>query len=140
VLNCQHHISWVRAVAGGLHQCMLCTRVVTKKDVSPALEELPEEFRRRWDAHEATRPVAAPERVEAPAAARPKADGAAAPAPAQAPAVPQPKAATVAAPPPAPAARPQPAPHSAPLPRPPPGQRAGGPPATPPVDPAASGR
>jgi hypothetical protein len=63
VLNCQHHISWVREVAGGLHQCMLCTAVVTKKDVYPKLEDLPEEFQRRWDAHEATRaekPTATP--------------------------------------------------------------------------------
>jgi hypothetical protein len=54
VLNCQHHVSWVRAVEGGLHQCILCTAVVTKKDVYPKLEDLPEDFVRRWDAHEAT--------------------------------------------------------------------------------------
>jgi hypothetical protein len=52
VLNCQHHVSWVRAVEGGLHQCILCTAVVTKKDVYPKLEDLPEDFVRRWDAHE----------------------------------------------------------------------------------------
>jgi hypothetical protein len=36
--------------------------VVTKKDVYPKLEDLTDEFRRRWDEHEATRPapVAAP--------------------------------------------------------------------------------
>jgi hypothetical protein len=58
VLTCQHHIQWVREVEGGLHQCILCTQVVTKKDVIPKLEDLPEEFARRWDAHEATRAAA----------------------------------------------------------------------------------
>jgi hypothetical protein len=71
VLTCQHHIQWVRQVAGGLHQCILCTQVVTKKDIYPKLEDLPEEFRRRWEAHEATRPPAEP--VSAEAAAKPKA-------------------------------------------------------------------
>jgi hypothetical protein len=52
VLNCQHHVSWVREVAGGLHQCILCTRVVTKAEVYPKLEDLPLEFQRRWDAWE----------------------------------------------------------------------------------------
>jgi hypothetical protein len=60
VLNCPHHVQWVRPVAGGLHQCILCFQVVGKKDVYPKLEELPEEFRRRWDAHEATRPAPEP--------------------------------------------------------------------------------
>jgi hypothetical protein len=55
VLNCQHHVQWVRPVEGGLHQCILCQQVVTKKDVYPKLEDLPAEFRARWDAHEATR-------------------------------------------------------------------------------------
>ncbi len=71
VLTCQHHIQWVREVPGGLHQCILCTQVVTKKDVQPKLEELPEEFGRRWDAHEATRPPAAPPAAEAPAPSKP---------------------------------------------------------------------
>lgn len=60
VLNCQHHIQWVREVAGGLHQCILCQQVVTRKDVYPKLEDLPDDFRKRWDAHEATRPVPPP--------------------------------------------------------------------------------
>jgi hypothetical protein len=66
VLNCQHHISWIRPVAGGLHQCILCQQVVTKKDVTPKLEDLTEELRRRWDAHEATRapPADGPPRPE----------------------------------------------------------------------------
>jgi hypothetical protein len=61
VLNCQHHISWVRPVAGGLHQCILCQQVVTRKDVYPKLEDLSEEIRRRWEAHEATRPPPPPD-------------------------------------------------------------------------------
>ncbi len=73
MLNCQHHIQWVREVPGGLHQCILCTQVVTKKDVQPKLEDLPEEFSRCWDAHEATRPPAAPPVAEAPAAPKPTA-------------------------------------------------------------------
>jgi hypothetical protein len=55
VLPCVHHVQWVRAVPGGLHQCILCQQVVTAKDVYPKLEDLPEEFRRRWEEHEATR-------------------------------------------------------------------------------------
>jgi hypothetical protein len=53
VLNCPHHIQWVRPIDGGLHQCILCQQVVTKKDVYPKLEELSAELRARWDAHEA---------------------------------------------------------------------------------------
>lgn len=55
MLNCPHHIQWVRPVDGGLHQCILCHQVVTKKDVYPKLEDLSEEVRSRWDAHEAKR-------------------------------------------------------------------------------------
>jgi len=90
VLTCQHHIQWVRQVAGGLHQCILCTQVVTKKDVWPKLEDLPEEFRRRWDAHEATRP--APERptIEPPTKQQPQ--------PARPATAPAPRAAQVTAP------------------------------------------
>ena len=60
--NCPHHVQWVRRVPGGLHQCILCFQVVTKKDVYPKPEDLTEEFRRRWDEHEATRdaPAAGP--------------------------------------------------------------------------------
>jgi len=61
VLNCQHHVSWIRAVPGGLHQCILCKRVVTKGDVSPRLEDLPEDFRVGWDEHEARRGAAGPQ-------------------------------------------------------------------------------
>lgn len=55
MLNCVHHIQWVQEVPGGLHQCILCYQVVTQKDVYPKFEDLPEAFRRRWEAHEATR-------------------------------------------------------------------------------------
>jgi len=48
-------------VPGGLHQCIQCSQVVSAKDVYPKLEDLPAEFRRRWEAHEATRsPPATP--------------------------------------------------------------------------------
>jgi hypothetical protein len=48
-------------VPGGLHQCIQCSQVVSAKDVYPKLEDLPPEFRRRWEAYEATRsPPAAP--------------------------------------------------------------------------------
>lgn len=52
VLTCVHHVQWVRPVEGGLHQCILCQQVVRRTDVYPKLEDLPEEFRRRWDEHE----------------------------------------------------------------------------------------
>jgi hypothetical protein len=121
VLTCSHHIQWVRPVDGGLHQCILCTQVVTKKDVYPRLEDLPDEFRRRWDAHEATRPPAPPVSAE-PAAAPPKPPAATSAAP-TAPPQPKPPAAATDAPaapppqkarPPAPAAAP-PRPDPAPL-------------------------
>ncbi len=60
MLNCVHHVQWIREVPGGLHQCILCQQVVTAKDVQPKLEELPEEFRKRWEAHEATRVAPGP--------------------------------------------------------------------------------
>lgn len=55
MLTCVHHVQWVREVAGGLHQCILCHEVVAAKDVFPKLEDLPEDFRRRWHEHEARR-------------------------------------------------------------------------------------
>ncbi len=54
VLNCVHHVQWVRRVPGGLHQCILCQQVVTRKDVYPRFEDLGPEFRERWEAHERT--------------------------------------------------------------------------------------
>ncbi len=68
MLNCQHHIQWVREVDGGLHQCILCHQVVSKKDVSPKFEDLTAELRSRWEAHEAKR---APPGGEDAAAAKP---------------------------------------------------------------------
>ncbi len=53
MLNCPHHIQWVRPVQGGLHQCILCFQVVAKKDVYPKFEDLTPELRARWEAHEA---------------------------------------------------------------------------------------
>lgn len=54
MLTCVHHVQWVRPIASGLHQCILCQQVVAKKDVYPKLEDLPLDYRSRWDAHEAT--------------------------------------------------------------------------------------
>jgi hypothetical protein len=59
MLTCVHHVQWVRPVPGGLHQCILCGLVVSAKDVYPKPEDLPEEFRRRWEAHERTRGMGA---------------------------------------------------------------------------------
>lgn len=104
MLNCQHHIQWVTEVPGGLHQCIQCTRVVTKKDVEPRMEDLPPEFERRWDAWEATR-----QQEPAVAAAAPKGDAAAAGAarePPRASARPEPREPRVAATPRAPAPAP----------------------------------
>jgi hypothetical protein len=50
----------VRPIDGGLHQCILCQQVVTKKDVYPKLEDLSAEARARWDAHEAKREAREP--------------------------------------------------------------------------------
>lgn len=51
--NCLHHVQWVRKIPGGMHQCIQCFQVVTKKDVYPKFEDLGDEYRRRWEAHEA---------------------------------------------------------------------------------------
>ncbi len=52
---CLHHIQWVRTVPGGLHRCIICGEIVGWKDVYPKPEDLSEDFRARWKAHEATR-------------------------------------------------------------------------------------
>jgi hypothetical protein len=52
-IACQHHISWVIEVAPGMHQCILCTEVVNKKQITPKFDDLPAEFRRHWDEFEA---------------------------------------------------------------------------------------
>lgn len=101
MLNCQHHVMWVTEVQGGLHQCILCSQVVSKKDVTPRMEDLPEDFVRRWDRWEATRETPA---AAAPAAAAP---GAPSPPPPAAPlraAVPASAAAAPRVPPPRPGA------------------------------------
>ena len=61
-MNCPHHIQWVAPVGQGLHQCMLCYEVVSKKDVIPKFEDLGPEFQKRWDEHEqaGTKSPAAP--------------------------------------------------------------------------------
>lgn len=59
-MNCPHHVQWIVPVNDGLHQCLQCTEVVTKKDVTPKFEELGAEIQRRWDAHEASGKPKAP--------------------------------------------------------------------------------
>jgi hypothetical protein len=57
---CLHHVQWVRAVPGGLHQCIICHEYVGWDDVYPKPEALGEEFRARWKAHQASGQVAPP--------------------------------------------------------------------------------
>jgi hypothetical protein len=52
---CLHHVQWVRPIPGGLHRCIICGEIVGWKDVYPKPEDLTEDFRARWKAHEATR-------------------------------------------------------------------------------------
>jgi hypothetical protein len=54
-MMCLHHVQWVRTVPGGLHKCIICGEIVGWKDVYPKPEDLSEEYRTRWRAHEATR-------------------------------------------------------------------------------------
>ncbi len=65
VLTCVHAVQWVRRVAGGLHQCILCQQVVGRKDVYPRFEDLTPEFRARWEAHERSAQDAEPTAPEA---------------------------------------------------------------------------
>jgi len=55
---CLHHVQWAYPIAGGLYRCGLCWEVVGWGDVYPKPEDLSEEFRARWRAHEATRDAA----------------------------------------------------------------------------------
>ncbi len=70
---------WIREVPGGLHQCIQCLQVVTAKDVYPKLEDLPENLRYQWEAHEATRARPAlptpPTPAATPPASAPSRDG-----------------------------------------------------------------
>ena len=52
MLSCIHHVTWLRAVEGGKHQCSYCREIVTKKDIYPKFEDLGAEFQQRWDRHE----------------------------------------------------------------------------------------
>ena len=52
MLSCIHHVSWLRPIEGGKHQCSYCREVVTKKTLYPKFEDLGAEFQARWDAHE----------------------------------------------------------------------------------------
>jgi hypothetical protein len=51
-IACQHHISWVVEVEPGLHKCILCTEIVSKKQITPKFEDLPVEFQRHWEEFE----------------------------------------------------------------------------------------
>jgi len=51
-LNCPHHVMWVVPVEQGLHQCIQCGKVVTRKDITPNFEDLSPELRQRWETHE----------------------------------------------------------------------------------------
>jgi hypothetical protein len=56
MLACVHHISWVKPIEGGKHQCQYCKEVVTKKDVYPKFEDLGAAFAAKWDRHEKGEP------------------------------------------------------------------------------------
>jgi len=51
-MNCTHHLMWIVPVRSGLHQCIQCWQVVTRKDVAAKFEDLPPAFQRRWQEHE----------------------------------------------------------------------------------------
>ena len=52
-MNCPHHVQWVLPVGHGLHQCLQCFEVVSRKDITPKFEDLGPDFQKRWEAHEA---------------------------------------------------------------------------------------
>lgn len=86
MLACMHHVSWLKQVANGKHQCTYCKAVVAKKDLTPKIEELGADFLARWDAHEKTGPApVAPPVAAKPAAAAPAKPAAPAATPAAAP-------------------------------------------------------
>jgi len=49
-----------------MHRCILCGEIVGWKDVYPKPEDLTEDFRARWRAHEATREAATPAAAPSP--------------------------------------------------------------------------
>ena len=51
-MNCPHHIMWIVEREHGLHQCIQCQQVVTRKDVTPRFEDLGPLLQQRWQAHE----------------------------------------------------------------------------------------
>ena len=64
---CLHHVQWIRPIPGGLHQCVLCGEAVGWEDVYPKPEDLTEDFRSRWRAHEASVGAGAPVQATPPA-------------------------------------------------------------------------
>ena len=52
MLSCIHHVTWLKPIDGGKHQCSYCREVVTKKEIYPKFEDLGVEFQQRWDRHE----------------------------------------------------------------------------------------
>ena len=52
LLTCIHHVQWVVAAEGGKHFCQYCKTDVAKKDIYPKFDDLSEEFKAAWDAHE----------------------------------------------------------------------------------------
>jgi hypothetical protein len=52
MLACIHHVTWLKPIEGGKHQCSYCKTVVAKKDIYPKFEDLGAEFQQRWERHE----------------------------------------------------------------------------------------
>ena len=52
MLTCMHHVSWVKPIEGGKHQCQYCREEVAKKEIYPKWEELGATFQAKWDRHE----------------------------------------------------------------------------------------
>ncbi len=64
MLACIHHVSWIKPVEGGKHQCSYCKELVEKKKIYPKFEELGAAFQAKWERHEKGEP---PLEVTAPA-------------------------------------------------------------------------
>jgi hypothetical protein len=52
MLACIHHVTWLRRIEGGKHQCGYCGDIVTKKEIYPKFEDLGTDFQLNWDRHE----------------------------------------------------------------------------------------